>query len=101
MGVENPDIKIICFLESTFPRAIGGNVKTCSILNITGGTCEGLSSDWLQFRLNTDLITDFSQEGGCYIPDLIMCDGRKTTFGAGETMSHQEFCATIAGGCCV
>ena len=60
MGVENPDIKI-CFLESTSPEAIGRNVEMCSILNIRGRTCEGLSSDWLQFRLNTDL----SQEGGC------------------------------------
>ena len=58
MRIKNSDIKK-CSFEPASPETIGGNVEACTILNIRGSTCEDFPGDWLQFRFNTDIATDF------------------------------------------
>ena len=65
------DIKVGSF-EPASPETIGSDIKTCTILSTRGGTCEGFSSNRLQFRLNTDITTYFSEEvGSRLVPNML------------------------------
>ena len=93
MRVEDSDVEIGPF-KSTTPEAVSSHVQSGSILSYCGGTSEGFTHDWLQCRLDTNIVADFRQPTINRVTDLIVSDGGEAALGTREGVLHGEVCPT-------
>ena len=78
------------------PEATHRNVQSGTVLGVGGCSVEVFSCDGLQPWFCADFMTNFRQQCCSYIPDLIVSQSRKTSFGTGQGMLNRERGTTCA-----
>ena len=88
--VENSDIEAECTLECSTRESAGFDVKLS--FEVLVGTCmqKLLATDGLQLWLNLNICTDFFQQIGGEVADLVMPSDSKYTFAAGQGKAAVE-----------
>ena len=95
MGVEDPYVHV-CFVMLAAPKPIDGNVKSSPFCLHRSCASQDFTREWLQVWFNLDVMTDFSQECGRDVPDLIVSNDGKSSSRAREGMLNGEGRSTLA-----
>ena len=102
MGIKYPNIKE-CPLEPFPQEPACCYIKPSIILCVGGAEGERFTTEWLEVRLNRDVMANFHEEIGQEVTNLVVPNDGESPCGAGKDMADGEggaagtFCWEIRG----